>query len=386
MQWYASDFSIPAQRNAHMGTLINTCSKRGGGLLIAALAVACSALPARATNPPVKAWQWTAPYTDPLNNAPWVNAENWLYQVVSVSDGGHVAAGWTLRTDGTLWPSAVKTDANGLELWNVVFTQTDGTHSGGRAFDVVEVTDGYVIAYGSGNGVSASVGLVKVDKNTGVFLTGFPKWYDSGNLTGYPASQGPTAQSIEVIYSAGVAQGYIVGGNSQAYPYVNFESNMRGAFLMRLDLNFNLVTTFGTSGYTIKNRGFGSMSILQEKSNVFDIKVLYDNNNPATGLPVGILGIGSCMGGTLFSTDRDAFILRTNMNGATGVANTFINTYSEGQPSTSDFSLTSYGYTDVGAPEFRICQTTVSTETNNHERGHTALQSSLTEEIGRAHV
>ncbi len=339
-----------------------------------ALVVGSSSTPMRAQNPPVKMWQWSAPYNG--NASPWANVENWLYPVLSVNDGGHVAAGWAFRApDYNIWPSVVKVDANGNELWATMIEQTSATHAGGRAFDIVEVSDGYVIAYQSGGTVMQAVGIVKVNKNTGVVMPGFPKWWDATNLTSYPANESPVAQSIEVINSAGVAQGYIIGGNSQSTTYTGFEGSMRGAFLMRLDMNFNLVGTFGTSGYTIKQRAFGGMAPATEKSSLFDVKVLYDNNNPATGLPVGIIGIGHCISPT-GPNDRDMLVLRTSMTGAT----TFIKTYSESQPATSDYSLTAYGYADVATPELTTC-TGITTETGNHERGSSVLQYSTTEGI-----
>ncbi len=268
-------------------------------------------------NPPAKHWQ----FSDKSNVLP-VTGEDWLYNIMSTSDGGYLGCGYTEINSPAINNSEValvKLDAHGNVVWDQIFD--DGNSADHDYFvDEVEVSDGYVILGIGENDLQ----FFKVDKRTGVVLVG-PIYFNSLNIG---TEVGLIYSSIREIRDASyVVTGYIIGTTATlAAPR---------AMLIKLDVNGNLDLSFNSTGY----KTYGNNT-----SSARNARVIYDVlGNPTEFVFTGYINNG---------TDDDVYVVKTDLGGNVIWQNNYAET-----------TLT--GYIDNG-PDATLCSTCfTSTETNN---------------------
>jgi hypothetical protein len=346
--------------------------ENGGGILITALVAGYSATTMQAQiNPPVQQWHWTNNYQNHV--APY-NGGNWIYDLRGMSDGGTVGVGYIYDgTYGTFRTSAVKTDANGNEVWNKLYTDIPAGYTAyGTLFGCAEVSDGYILVGTKGlTDGSYTVVVIKVDKISGAPLAGWPKYFDRTNLPGWTdATTSPRGKSVEVIYTSNVATGLAICGENllTASPPGCIENaefcRQRGAFVMKLTLAGVLDVTFNTTGWKVFQRAAGGAPDVQ-KTGVHDLSLIWQGG-VANSTAIGILCSGMTINGSL--ADRDGFLLRCDLSGNM----VYGRAYSEHQTTGCDFwinnAIYSGGYVDSGTPEAPLCTFGGASTENDFER------------------
>ena len=346
--------------------------ENGGGILITALVVGSSATPMRAQtlNPPVKQWHWTNTYNN--NVAPYDNKENWLFNLRGASDGGTVGVGYTRDNTFARQAAAVKVDVNGKELWNRIYALPTGYGPYGTLSSAAEAPDGYILVGDADiTAGGTSVMVIKVDKNTGLAIAGWPKFFDRTNLPNWnDVTTSPRGRWVEVIYTSNVATGLAICGETQlvATPTGCIDNTEfcrhRGAFVMKLTLAGALDNTFATNGWQRYQRPGGGAADVQ-KTGVSTLSLIWQGG-VANSTALGILCTGMTINASL--ADRDAFVMRCDMAGGL----VFAKSYSEHQNTGCDHWInnTAYagGFVDAGAPEAAYCTSVPSIE-NVQERG-----------------
>jgi hypothetical protein len=336
---------------------------------------------ANAQNPPVMQWHWSGSYNN--NSGTFNNVENWFYHVISTDDGGYIGVGFTEETFNATTkyvnPSAVKVDANGKEVWSVFYNEGN-SQSGGVFYDAIEVTDGYVFAGHKKDHLNndlQSIYVVKVDKNTGAKINS--AYFNAATLPGYSNTETPLGRFIRPIYSGGFLTGYILAGTSQCIPGTSCLLKNRGILLIKTDINFainNINFGSGGQGWEVYNRGSSSTDIEQEATEAEQVRVIYNNNNPATGIPLAFMVTGSTINTTSNSsiislphyTDRDACILKAGLLGN----KIWICSYSDaitGQVGVGSihYNLSAYGYNDNNSLNVNCCPSVSNVIIDNDE-------------------
>lgn len=251
-----------------------------------------------AQNTPVKQWAFNDKSTlhNPAGGPD--SGEDWFYTGIQTSDGGFLGAGYTeLNPASHAYSIAVvKLNNLGKRIWERFFNVSAVDND--YAVEMIESSNGHYIILaniGDGNTLIPYYEILEYDKDGNLIQQKPIK--DASNIF-----HGGGYGSIRKVIDGGTQVGYIIGCADLSTAPAHDQKNAH-ATLIRLDNNFNLVTTFGTGGIaSYSNTG----------SNCRTASVLHNLN----GTLAGFLLVGRVSTGT-GGNDFDALAIRTSIDGNT---------------------------------------------------------------------
>ena len=151
-----------------------------------------------------------------------------VHEGMQTSDGGYIGIGQTWSQEDYPEMLIIKIDSNGNKEWRTIVGISD-KHDVGIC--IAEVSDGFICGgglYDSGNQKPA---LVKLDKNSGDIITGWPKYYSGTNNC--------CIRGIDILEDGSiVATGYT--DSQEGYGGFVFICDDGDGFIMKTDSNGNL--------------------------------------------------------------------------------------------------------------------------------------------------
>ena len=249
-------------------------------------------------NPPIKQWAFNDGGT--LHPKGFESGEDWFYSGIETSDGNYVGTGYMeldpVNHHGAYSVAIVKLNPNmpGKRIWERSFQFNLNDIDYG--IDIVENSNGHYVILAAIFDVTNSIPFYQVleyDKDGNQLNV---KDIIDGNSVLHGGGYG----SIRKIMDGGSQSGYIIGCADLAVATSHTQINAQ-ATLIRLDNNFNLVTSFGTGGIAhYSNTG----------SNCRTASVLHNSN----GTLAGFLLVGREKNGSV-NNDFDALAIKTSTNG-----------------------------------------------------------------------
>lgn len=286
--------------------------------------------------PPVRHWT----FTGRSNEASMMESEDWIYGMIATSDGGYLGVGFVDDKENENHPpSVIKVNAHGQLMWDKIFDPGDAKGTlGDNFFDAVEVQDGYVIVGNKFDGTIDKVFVVKLEKRTGAEI--YRKFIGGSAVFGN--DRAAVAHSIK-INPGSAGGGFIIAGTTDNDLVNSF--NSVNAFLMKIDNNGNLQSSFGNNGVAFYGPG------LFYPTSARNVIVSVNGN----GVADSYVFTGKKNNGT----DEDVYVVKASLS--TGIP-VWEKVFSESNLA---------GYSDV-AEEVHFCDCPVTE--NNSEEGFDIVQ------------